>query len=182
MIFVLAGLLLIVAAISCLYRGWSVKGRAGLPFTIAGWLTLVAAVCVMSIGAGTRFAVAFAFIAISLSAWLLIVAVRTRRQRTRINSAKRDTINWRGVTTSLVPQLIKAIVFVPVCGTLAGLITVGATHLLPFERVDNIALGIYAMPLVWAALAIWYMAATNPPRLYIGFVILATCSAISVYA
>lgn len=186
MVFTVAGILLASIATVCLYRGWRVKNaqhdtKATL-FTLAGWLLMPASVYAFSIASGVRFAVAFTTIAVCLSAWILIAKTRAQRQRIRERVKQRQALNWRAAVKGVAPQLTTAIALIPVCGTLAAFVTVGITQLLPFERVNNIALGIFTMPLVWAGLALWYMAEPNRIRLYLCGSLLAACSVFSVYA
>ncbi|MBD3587339.1 hypothetical protein HHX48_16505 [Salinimonas sp. HHU 13199] len=182
----MAGILLTNIATICLYRGWLAEGanksKASQGFTFAGWLLIPVSIYVSGLESGIRFAVAFAIITVCFSAWLLIVRARTQRHTGRERAKHRKALNWRAAAQGLIPQLLTAIALIPVCGTLAAFVTVGITHLLPFERVNNLALGIFTMPLIWAGLALWYMAETNRMRLYLCGSLLAACSAFSVYA
>ncbi|MCU4674003.1 hypothetical protein N7931_00010 [Catenovulum sp. 2E275] len=108
---------------------------------------------------GPELGTCYAVVAFSLQAWSWIYFARQRIDK----DIKRVSLPFVGGLTQprfavCVNALIKAAACVGLSAVCAMLVTVVWTTTLSMSKVNQIALGIYTMPILWGAAAYWLCA------------------------
>ncbi|WP_439134824.1 hypothetical protein [Pseudomaricurvus sp.] len=149
-------LLLSAGGVGCLFAAWRQKPSTPFPVSL-GWGLLIVSLYTWSRLLGVEFGIAYALIALSLVAWLL-VGVTVDGSRTKLNeqpsvALSRPSLRTLGKHTALL------LLTVVLAGAVSALVGVGMLRLLPMERVNTIIVSILFFPLIWGGLSYWYCAA-----------------------
>lgn len=178
--FSLFAFLLSLASLALLYFCWRQSASRPLLVLLA-WLMMAAAVPLWVLGNGVIFGVCFAFVAIPLQAWAVIVLINRPQAKKDLATQVSTCINWRRGLKLLPAQIGLLVVSVPLAGLAAMQLTTIVTGWLPWSRVDLMALGIYTMPLVWGAFSFWALADSRWWRPAIALLLICAISSWGIY-
>ena len=108
---------------------------------------------------GPELGTCYAVVAFSLQAWIWIFLARQRIDK----DIKRVILPFESGLqlpkySDMTLRLAKAAACIFLCAISAMLLTVVWTTALPMDKVDQTALGIYTMPLLWGAFVYWLCA------------------------
>lgn len=184
MVLSLLGFLSSALGIAILYLGWQRKIRHFHGAILcAAWLLVALSIYLWSLAHGAEFGVCYAFITLALQSWGLIATTRDKRLKTsrKIQLPLQPLALSKQGLQALPKHLWILISAVPLAGVSAMLLTVVSTALLPWQKVNMVALGIYTMPLVWGAAAYWACADSKPWRPAITFVLVGALAALIIY-
>lgn len=171
-----AGVLLGAAGIASLYGAWQRKDT-GRVLTVAGWALVAAAILAWSRTSGIDKGPALGIVSTVLIA-LAAVAISALRTPVRPRRAARARMlrdDQGGVPAQdIAPKALTLVVLVLMgfagsLGVCAALFMAGRSA--GFEHTGNLALAMFAFPLVWAGLATWIGYTAHPAR---GAAMLAT--------
>ncbi|WP_133539359.1 hypothetical protein [Idiomarina aquatica] len=175
-VFSLLAITLAAASVTLLYYCWR-QSRSHPLLTLLGWILLAASVPLWAISHGIIFAVCFALLALSPLAWLLVVLNRQNKPLKAAPGRPRLPLNFGAAAKALPKHLVLALATIPLAGLTAMQSTTLVTGLLPWARVDLMALGIYIMPVVWAGFSFWVLADSRWWRpILVMVAIVALCS------
>jgi hypothetical protein len=124
--------------------------------TAIGWLFLVGSLALWVSAAGAEYAPIFAILALPFAAWLLAGVSQERRERPLTTLTRRSL---RGPElASFLNHLGLFAAVVPLAGIVASLTTTVLIRWWPGEAVNNVAIGVLLMPVIWGLLAFWVCA------------------------
>lgn len=183
MVFSLLALLSSALAIAILYCGWQRKITHFHGAAICGaWLLVALAIYLWSVAHGPEFGVCYALITLALQSWALIAITRdTRTRAVRIPPLAPQPLAVINGLRAIPKQVLVLVTAVPLAGVCAMLFTVVTTSLLPWQKVNIVALGIYTMPVVWGAAAYWACADSKLWRPAITFITIGAIAALIIY-
>lgn len=166
-----------------LHRAWTRQIAKFRGAAICGaWLFVGFAIYLWSLAHGAEFGVCYALIALALQSWTLITFTRDKRRKSiREPNLKTRPLALTNGFRALPAQALLFISAVPLAGVSAMLFTVVTTMLLPWDKVNLIALGIYAMPVVWGAAAYWAIADSNRWRPALTFILVSVIATLIIY-
>lgn len=177
------GLLSSAVGVFILHRAWQRQIPKFRGAAISGaWLLVALSIYLWSLPHGAEFGVCYALITLALQSWGLIAFTRdSRRRRHREPAFKTKPLAMASGVRALPMQALLFVSAVPLAGLSAMLFTVVTTMLLPWDRVNLMALGIYAMPVVWGAAAYWAIADSKRWRPAATFILVSVIAALIIY-
>lgn len=149
----------LLGLLACVFLYISWKRRTEL-FAGLGWGALLATLPLWTLAMGAEYGSVFALSLPALYVWLFIAREQKWQANTPIKFKTRQklTIRWRNVLSGLG----KILYLLPLLMLVSALLTLTFVRLLPAIEVNQIAVGIIALPVVWGALACWFFTAKNP--------------------
>lgn len=180
----ITGVLLGLAGIAALHLAWQRKEKiAALP--VVGWTLVAASILAWSRTSGIDKGPALGILAIVLIA-LAVLAMSAWRTPPRARRAQRERVAHNGErggsltahaagTRALMLAVIVLLGFAAALAACSALFLAG--HSVGFEHTGNLAVAMFAFPMVWAGLATWLGYHANPVR---GAAILAALLAAAV--
>jgi hypothetical protein len=183
MVLSVLGFLSSAVGVLILHRAWQRQIPKFRGAAISGaWLFVALAIYLWSLAHGAEFGVCFALIALALQSWSLITFTRDSRRRHNGEPAfKPKPLALASGIRALPMQSLLFVSAVPLAGLSAMLFTVVTTMLLPWDKVNLMALGIYAMPVVWGAAAYWAIADSKRWRPALTFILVSVIAALIIY-
>ncbi len=132
---------------------------------------------------GPELGTCYAVVAFSLQAWTWIYLARQRIDKDikRVVLPFESGMQWPGAS-HLTLRLLKAAACIFLCAISAMLLTVVWTTTLPMDKVDQIALGIYTMPVLWGAFVYWLCADNTEWRPVISVSVIGALSYLLIYS
>ena len=122
-------------------------------------------------------------VAFSLQAWSWIYVARQRIDRNikRVVLPFEPGLQWPGVN-NITLRLLKAAAVFFLCAISAMLLTVVWTTALPMNKVNQVALGIYTMPVLWGAFVYWLCADNREWRPVLSVSLIGVLSYLLIYS
>lgn len=172
-LFIAAGGLLSAAGVVMLRKRWLARGTDARAFLLVGWIAILLAFVLFSYAWGAELGTTYAFGALSLIAYALIIATLERRnskhrepREPSVDPEERST-NWRrGIAKSLLAIVLAGIASIGVGVALA--------IYLPIPPGDRAVIGGLLVPILWGGGMAWTLC---DPRLVRATIILIAISA-----
>ena len=141
-----------------IYRAW--KYSASTPFLLLHLLFLITSLVFWHLAYGPEYGAIYWIAGCGFTALLL----------TLINGKFRPVVARRAYRVYRQPQpaavwlhnLCQFVLAVPLAGVAAASISIGLVSLTGFSRVNEMVLGVFAIPVVWGGMSYW---ACSQPRL-----------------
>ena len=132
---------------------------------------------------GPELGTCYAVVAFSLQAWSWIYVARQRIDRNikRVVLPFEPGLQWPGVN-NITLRLLKAAAVFFLCAISAMLLTVVWTTALPMNKVNQVALGIYTMPVLWGAFVYWLCADNREWRPVLSVSLIGVLSYLLIYS
>lgn len=183
MLFSVLGFLSSALGIYLLYRAWQGQIHKFRGAAICGaWLFVALSIYLWSQAHGAEFGVCYSLIVVALQSWGLISFTRDKRRKGGNQPYfAAQSLAIGSAARALPVQALLFISAVPLAGLCAMLFTVVSTMLLPWDKVNLMALGIYTMPVVWGGAAYWALADSKRWRPALTFVLVSVVAALIIY-
>lgn len=169
------------AGLVFLLLSWQNKtDRAQNQVVAFAWFIIAISIYLWTIAYGSEFGVCYGFISIALQAWILVLyqhKTNGKPNKTRAFKAMVKTqVNWTAGLKSLPKVSLILLAVIPLSGFASMQVLAGLTALLPGEKVNSMALGVYLLPVLWGIFAYWVCAAQNLARPVISLVTISVIS------
>lgn len=172
-LFIITGGLLAAAGVVMLRKRWLARGTEARAFLFGGWIAILLGFVSFTYAWGAELGTTYAFGALSLVAYALIIATLERRNSKRreprepsVDPEERPT-NWRrGIAKSLLAIVLAGIASIGVGVALA--------IYLPLPPGDRAVIGGLLIPILWGGGMAWTLC---DPRLVRATLILTAISA-----
>ena len=170
------GLGMIAAGIISLRVVWQRRGRHS-SLALAGWLLIVGGFVAASIDSGAEVGIAYASVAISICAYLVIAATHERRAPRKLPASDR-ALEPEQRRVDVGRAVAKSLLAIGLSGLTAIGIGVAFAVAMPMQPQDRIIVGGLLVPLLWGGGMAWTL---SDPKLLRAAVLLTLVS-IASYA
>lgn len=178
--FSLLAIIFAAASVTLLYYCWR-QPHSNPLLTACAWLLLAASVPIWAISHGIIFAVCFALLFLSPLAWLVVVFNQQQKPARVAPEKPRQAVAFGAAVKALPKHAVLALAAIPLAGVTAMQATTVLTGMLPWGRVDLMALGIYTMPVVWGSLSFWVLADSRWWRPVLAMIGISTVCSWGIY-
>ncbi|GEM_PF-1236261 len=169
------------AGLIVLLLSWQNKSDQAKQTMIAfAWFVIGISIYLWTLASGPEFGLCYGFISVAFQAWVLVLyQQKTNSKPLKLRAAKvlvKSQINWAAGLKSLPRVGLILVAIIPLAGFASMQVLAGVTALLPGEKVNRMALGVYLLPILWGLFVYWVCGAQKLARPVISLAIISVIS------
>lgn len=158
-----------------IYRGWKKRSL----IAILGWGSLIASLPIWMVAEGAEFGIVYGLSLPAIYAWLGIVSEHKWQKPKNLPLKLKGSEPIRG--KKIIVNFLHVLYLFPLLMMTSIATTLFFITSLPFNETNQLALGIFVLPLLWAGLAFWYLAAKDKRIAVIATIVCCIVSNLYLY-